>query len=94
MNVKNKFGNTYSGTIGKEITCCMRKGYNYQRAWVKPYDPKSPVQLYRRSKFKEAMDAWRALPKEEKAKYNKRARGTKKYGVNIFVGEYISKFDF
>jgi hypothetical protein len=94
MNVKNKIGMVHSGTIGKEITICIRYGKAYQRAWVKPYDRKSQCQLYRRGIFKEAMEAWKSLSREEKKALNVRARRKKMNGMNLFIKEYSLKFKY
>lgn len=89
MKLENIFGNRYRGTLGKSMTVCLRNGKRYIREWKKPYDPKSPIQLHRRGRFKEAMDAWHALPKAEREEFNRRARRKRIYGVNLFVGEYM-----
>jgi hypothetical protein len=89
MKVKNAMGNKYSGTLGKKVTAVERKGENFLREYVIPHDPKTPAQMMQRNKFTEANDAWKALSPEEKQVYNERAKGTKMYGYQLFVSEFI-----
>jgi hypothetical protein len=44
-----------------------------------------------RLRFMEAVQAWRALGEEGKARYNKRAKRMGRTGYNLFVGEYAGR---
>jgi hypothetical protein len=71
------------------LTACTRHGKTYLRKWVKPSDPKTQLQVYRRGKFAEAMAAWKALPRDEKKRYNEMARKKRMNGTNLFVKEFM-----
>jgi len=94
MKVRNAFGNTYSGTMGREITAVERDGTNFDRTWVMPYDPKTPKQMRQRKRFADAHDAWIALPQEKRNEYNERARNMKMTGYNLFVKEYVARMRY
>jgi len=91
MELRNIFGNVYKGTLGKSMTACTRHGKTYLRKWVKPSDPKTQIQLYRRGNFAEAMAAWKELPREEQKRYNEMARKKRMNGTNLFVKMYIQE---
>jgi len=81
-----------SGAMGG-IVFCRRAGGVYARAYVVPSDPKTPAQLDRRSHFRAAVVAWRALPISEKEKWRKRASRTERTGYHLFLTEFIAKRD-
>ena len=91
MKIRNKFGNVYSGTIGKSKTAVVRDGANFSRTWVMPYDPKTPKQRRMRELYKQGHDAWIALPQAGRDSYNERARGFPFTGYNLFIKEFVAK---
>jgi len=79
-----------SGAIGG-VVFCRRAGGVYARAHVVPRDPKTPAQLDRRSHFRAAVAAWRALPISEKEKWRKRASRTEHTGYHLFLTEFMAQ---
>jgi hypothetical protein len=78
-----------SGAIGG-IVFCKRAGGVYARAHVVPRDPKTPAQLDRRSRFRAAVLAWRALPNPEKETWSKRAARNERTGYHLFLAEFMA----
>ena len=91
MKVKNNMGNEYSGTLGKNVTAVKRNGINFLREHVIPHDPKTPFQMEQRNKFKDANEVWKSLSQEQKNEYNERAKGTKRYGYQLFISEFTTQ---
>jgi hypothetical protein len=59
-----------------------------RRAWVKPYDPMTPAQLARRSKFAEAVATWQVMSAEQKKAWKTDAKNK---SISTFSA-YISAF--
>ena len=55
------------------------------------HDRKSPAQLARRAKFREAVAAWRALPVEERQRLDQAARAEHQTGWNRFISEWLAR---
>lgn len=89
MKVKNIMGNQYSGTIGKSLTVCTRRGKQYIRKYSKPKDKKTPWQKEQRKKLADAVKAWRELSEEAKQAYNVRGKTMNLSGYNLFISEFI-----
>ncbi|HOO70838.1 MAG TPA: hypothetical protein PK926_03675 [Spirochaetota bacterium] len=77
-----------SGTIGRMVFY-HRNGRVIARRWVMPPNPDTPAQRKNRSRFKEAMSAWKALTDDEKAAYTKKARGSGMTGHNLFISGWM-----
>ena len=88
MKVKNKLGNLYSGTIGKNKTACIRDGKQYFRTYVIPNDPKTAKQMEQRGKYASAVEIWKQMSDDEKLKYNNRANNLNMSGYNLFISEF------
>lgn len=54
-----------------------------------PNNPRTVPQQANRNKFKDGMTAWGALSPEQKANYNKKAVKEGRYGVHLFMKEYM-----
>ena len=80
----------FSGRHGP-LVFVVRGKTTYARRYKKPHDPKTPAQHAHRLRFMEAVQAWRALGDEGKARYNKRAKRMGRTGYNLFVGEYLAR---
>jgi hypothetical protein len=87
MKVRNIFGSRFSGTLGKDLVASSWKGKEYVREYVVPTDPKTVLQLEHRKIWREAVEAWHALPDEERAAWDREAEGIT--GFNLFVGRYV-----
>lgn len=79
----------FSGRHGSMVFV-VRGKTTYVRRYKKPHDPKTPAQHAHRLRFMEAVQAWRELSDEEKARYNKRAKRLGRTGYNLFVGEFLA----
>ncbi|MDO9537258.1 MAG: hypothetical protein Q7J68_02950 [Thermoplasmata archaeon] len=88
MKLKNVMGNEYSSTIGKSVTVCTRYGKQYVRKWVKPKDPKTPLQMQQREKYARANEIWKEMSPDEKQIYREHAKGLGMSGYNLFVSEF------
>jgi len=77
-----------SGAIGGMVFY-TRYGKTISREWIIPPNPNTPAQQANRSRFREAMLSWRALPDEEKDSYNHRARKMGMTGHNLFISRYM-----
>jgi hypothetical protein len=91
MKVKNKLGNTYSGTIGKSKTACVHKGKQYVRTYVIPNDPKTAKQMRQRRKYARAVEIWKQMSATDKEIYNKRATNLNMSGYNLFISEFTRR---
>jgi len=71
----------------------IRSGRQQQYAYFIPGDPRNPVVLYNRWKFKQAVFAWHDLTDQGKEFWDTRVPGHKiMSGFNFFISEYIRTF--
>jgi hypothetical protein len=89
VKVKNIRGDEYSGTIGKTTTASKWKRVRYLRKWVSPTNPRTELQMYQRSIFTQAVEAWHELSREQQEAYNRIASPYGISGYNLFVRRYI-----
>lgn len=54
-----------------------------------PSNPRTVPQQANRNKFKDGMAAWSALTQPQKDEYNKKAVKQGRYGVHLFMKEYM-----
>jgi len=87
MKIRNKMGNRYSGTIGKDTVASSWKGIRYIREYKVPADPKTELQLQHRALFAKAVKAWHALDPRQQEVYDRAA--VRMTGYNLFIRDYI-----
>ncbi len=87
MKVRNIFGTTFRGQIGKKLVASSWKGKEYIRAYTKQRVSKTDEQLEQRALFKEAVQAWQVLTDRQQDFYDSMADGMT--GFNLFVSRYI-----
>ncbi|MCP4130352.1 MAG: hypothetical protein GY754_05175 [bacterium] len=76
-----------SGKLGN-IVYINRKGTNFYRKWVKPYDPKTYKQLKSRNNFARLITTWQQLNKGEKHSWDLHIKRNRYQmsGYNAFIG--------
>src|SRR3989304_1858488 len=62
MKIRNSFGNTFSGTLGKSMTAAKNKNVNYAREYVIPDNPRSGLQQEHRNAFHAGKEVWNGPP--------------------------------
>ena len=55
----------------------------------RPSNPRTALQQANRSRFNDAVAAWRDMPPEERKKWNTVARKKSRIGRNFFISEYM-----
>lgn len=87
-----------SGTYQRRVTGYNQYGRNPNRKRTEyyvlmrdctPNNPRTVPQQANRNKFKDAMTAWKALTPEEKRDYNEAATKIGRYGVHLFIKQYM-----
>ena len=78
------------GKLGNRVYC-TRNGKPCSRLHVMPSNPRTGRQRERRSLFARAVSAWRGLDADTRAQWNRRARGMKMSGYNLFMSESMSR---
>jgi len=86
--ILNPVIDSISGSVG-DLVFYKRYGRTVMRAWIMPPNPRTPAQQSNRSRFREAMTSWRALPDYEKDSYNRRARKFSMTGHNLYISRYM-----
>ena len=82
-NRKRIFGNH------RKIAYCLHQiRKTIIRKWVKPKDPKTPLQMKQREKYADANKIWKEMTPDEKQIYRERAKGLGMSGYNLFVSEF------
>ena len=61
----------------------------YREPYYITRNPRSDEQQAHRQKYGKAVEAWRDLTDEERNQYNKRAKGKRYSGWNLFYKEYL-----
>ena len=91
MKIRNSFGNTFSGTLGKSITAAKNKNVNYAREYVIPETPRSGLQQEHRNAFHAGKEVWNGLRRSQQAFYLGLARADPRAvsGYNIFLERYL-----
>ena len=79
-----------SGRIGDLVFCHRADGSTYVRAHVPPTNRNTPAQRLGRSRFRDAVAAWKSLSPNEKDAYRLRALGKPGSGYNLFVSEWLA----
>jgi len=87
MKIRNIFGSRFSGTIGKEIIASSWRGKEYIKAYAKPNDPKSELQLSHRAIVAEAVKTWKKLNNIQKEFYERMSDHLP--GYHFFVRLYV-----
>lgn len=81
------FYNWYCGIYQKKYY--YGKPFISRSKFYRPINPRTEIQQSWRTVLKNAVLAWQALDNENKAIYNKRAKGHIMSGYNVFVSEYL-----
>src|SRR3989304_6274986 len=91
MKIRNSFGNTFSGTLGKSMTAAKNKNVNYAREYVIPDNPRSGLQQEHRNAFHAGKEVWNGLRRSQQAFYQGLARADPRAvsGYNIFMERYL-----
>ena len=77
------------GKLGKLVYQVVNKtGNQYARKFVKPKNPRTPPQQGNRMKLKAAQWAWTLLSPAEKETWEKKKKGPRMNGNNLFVQYY------
>lgn len=84
---ENQF-NKPVGKLGNFVYYFWGEDY-LKRAYVKPVQPWTALQLTRAQKFRNGVMAWQALTVPQKEAYNVRADPLKMSGFNLFMSEYM-----
>ncbi len=87
MKIRNIFGTVFSGALGKSMIAASWHGHDYIRAYQKPKDAASPLQLQQRAFYHEAVAAWKALTDMQQELYRRLAEEMS--GYNLFVQRHI-----
>ncbi|HEV8595808.1 MAG TPA: DUF6266 family protein [Thermoplasmata archaeon] len=87
MKIRNIFGTKFSGAAGKSMIASSWKGRPYMRSYAVPYNPRTERQQANRAKFGAAKTLWRALTDEQRAAWERAAKGMS--GWNLFVREFM-----
>lgn len=87
MKIGNKFGNRYSGTLGKDVVASSWNGVHYLREYKIPRDPKSELQMQHRALWAKAVERWHVLSEVQREFYNEIAVGMT--GYNLFIRRYF-----
>ncbi len=85
--IRNVFGNRYFGALGGDVIASSWKGRRYLKAYAKPRNPRTELQQQHRQRFAQAVAAWKALPADRRAAYDRAARGMS--GYNLFIGRFL-----
>jgi hypothetical protein len=67
------FGSDASGSIAKTVTFSNQYGWAIARAFLTRTDTPTPLQIYQRGRFYEALLKWKTLTEAQKAKYTQAA---------------------
>lgn len=78
------------GKIGNLVFCHLPNGTAYVRAFTPPRNPDTTEQRKARSRFRNAVAAWKALPPDQKAEYRLRAIGLPGSGYHLFLSEQLA----
>lgn len=77
------------GKLGNFIYRHYRLGYTQKVAAYVPANPQTPSQMNWRFIFAEAIAAWKALPDDEKAIWNKKATRRGNRGTYLFRTHFL-----
>lgn len=97
---KSTYGefNYLAGTYRRAFTGYNNHGINPERPRERIYvqmrdctpgNPRTVPQQANRGKFRDAMDAWKALTPLEKEVWNEKARKKSRYGHHLFISWYM-----
>ena len=76
------------GRIGNMVFY-RRRNREYIRMHVIPRNPDTESQRIVRRTFADAVKSWQAMTKDERYKFNRKARNLCKSGYNVYISEYI-----
>jgi hypothetical protein len=79
-----------SGKVGS-IVCYRRWNKQYARQHVKQRESNTEAQKTMRHTFADAVKSWQVLIKNEKDKFNRRARHLNMSGYNLYISQYMKK---
>lgn len=77
-----------NGRIGS-IVFYKRRDRQCIRTYVKPHNPDTTAQKIIRRTFAEAVKSWQSISRDEKYKYNRKARCTQMSGYNLYISGYM-----
>lgn len=87
MRIKNAFGTSFVGALGKEMVASSWKGHDYIKAYRVSANPRTKRQQEFRERFARAVDAWHDLSMFQQHFYDRIADGMT--GYNLFIGRFI-----
>lgn len=88
VKYQNVFGDEYSGTVAKTGVFAKWKGRKYRRKWVKPANPRTPMQQSIRSSFSNAVSKYQDFNQYQKEAYNYLSAGLVMSGYNLFISRW------
>lgn len=88
VKYQNVFGDEYSGTVAKTGVFAKWKGRKYRRKWVKPSNPRTPMQQSIRSSFSNAVSKYQDFNQYQKEAYNYLSAGLVMSGYNLFISRW------
>ncbi len=88
VKYQNVFGDEYSGTVAKTGVFAKWKGRKYRRKWVKPSNPRTPMQQTIRSSFANAVEKYQQFNQYQKDAYNYLSAGLVMSGYNLFISRW------
>jgi len=88
VKYQNVFGDEYSGTVAKTGVFGKWKGRKYRRKWVKPANPRTPMQQAIRSSFSNAVSKYQSFNQHQKEAYNYLSAGLVMSGYNLFISRW------
>jgi hypothetical protein len=80
----------FSGRCGDLVFCITENG-SYARVYTKPSNPNTVPQQQQRGRFGAAVDAWKALPEDQKVEYRKRGKRAGRKGYHLFMSEFFAR---
>jgi len=90
--LNNIFITGVSGRLGDRVFY-TRNGKIRSRRQVIPHNPRTRKQQAGRSRFADAVRAWRMLHAEARADWRRRAARYRRIGYNLFISEFLVRAD-
>ena len=87
MRIRNAFGTSFVGALGKDMVASSWKGHDYIKAYRVSANPRTERQQEHRARFAAAVEAWHALSLVQQRFYRRLADGMT--GYNLFIGRHI-----
>lgn len=83
------YGTEATGSIASLITFSNQWGWPIARGYLTPHDIPTPLRIYQRGRFYDAVSAWNALDAAQKALWNARKYGTLT-AYNLFIAAWLT----